>query len=115
VTNLSEETMEESGQTARLSALTDARVLVVGAGSYALGINIARLLMDSGAKVVMVEDVGDAVRLVENERPELVIPIVAPRLAIDEVKLEDWAARAHPQPHGWYQQFAGKRGRAPRY
>jgi SpoU rRNA methylase family enzyme len=114
VTNLSEETMEESGQNARLSALTDARVLVVG-GCSRLGINIARLLLESGAKVVMVADVDDAVRLVENELPELMIPIVAPRLPIDEVKLEDWAARAHPPPHGWYQQFAGKRGRAPRY
>jgi NAD(P)-dependent dehydrogenase (short-subunit alcohol dehydrogenase family) len=107
--------MEETGHDERLRALTDGRVLVVGAGSSALGINIARLLLESGAKVVMMEDVAEVVRLVEDERPELRIPIVAPRLAIDEVKLEDWAARAHPPPHGWYQQFAGKRGRTPRY
>jgi hypothetical protein len=115
VTNQSEDMMEETVQDERLRTLTDARILVVGAGSSALGLNIARVLMQSGAKVVMMEDVADAVRVVENERPEIRIPIVAPRLVIDEVKLENWVTHAHPPPHGWYQQFAGKRGRYPRY
>jgi hypothetical protein len=119
VTNLSEDMMEEGQvQDERLEPLRDVRVLLVGAGSSALGINIARVLMESGAKVVLAEDVAQAVRVVEDECPELSllqIPIVAPRLVIDEVKLENWVTHAHPPPHGWYQQFAGKRGRPPRY
>jgi hypothetical protein len=119
VTNLSEDMMDEvQVQDERLGSLADVRVLVVGAGSSSLGINIARVLMENGAKVVMAEDVAQAVRVVEDECPELSllqIPIVAPRIVLDEVKLDNWVRDAHPPPHGWYQQFACKRGRPPRY
>ncbi|KVP97986.1 hypothetical protein WJ96_05290 [Burkholderia ubonensis] len=107
--------MKDDEQEDCVAAALDARVLVVGAGSSALGLNIARLLMESGAKVVMVADVAEAVRVVEDELPEIQIPLVVPRPAIDQVRLDDWAHHAHPPPHGWYQQFAGRRGRPPRY
>ncbi|WP_060192509.1 hypothetical protein [Burkholderia ubonensis] len=104
---------DENGD--RLGSAADTRVLVVGAGSRALDLNIARLLMESGAKVVMVADVAVAVRVVEDELPEIRIPGAEPRLAIDQLRLDDWAKLAHPLPYGWYQQFAGRRGRPPRY
>ncbi|KVP17013.1 hypothetical protein [Burkholderia ubonensis] len=106
---------EDKGQDRRGAASCEARVLVVGAGSRALGSNIARALMESGAKVVMVEDVAEAVRVVNDERPEIRIPLLTQRLVLEEARLDDWVKLAHPPPHGWYQQFAGRRGRPPRY
>ncbi len=43
------------------------------------------------------------------------VPIVDNRLVIEPVLMENFAELERMPAHGWYRQFAGRRGRAPRY
>jgi NAD(P)-dependent dehydrogenase (short-subunit alcohol dehydrogenase family) len=102
-----------ANQFSRTSVPSDARVLIVGAGSAHLGRHIAQALLARSLDVV-VAAAGDG-RAHPDAQKLLEVPIVRQRLVVEPSLLEDFACVDRTPPHGWYQQFAGRRGRPPRY
>ncbi|MBU9200282.1 hypothetical protein KTD31_02530 [Burkholderia multivorans] len=102
-----------ANQFSRTSVPRDTRVLVVGAGSTHLGRRIAQALL-THLDVVAAAESGsgqiknDGMRLLE-------VPVVRQKPGIEPALVKDFQPGDRTPPHGWYQQFAGRRGRPPRF
>jgi NAD(P)-dependent dehydrogenase (short-subunit alcohol dehydrogenase family) len=102
-----------ANQLCRTSVPRGTRVLVVGAGSTHLGRRIAQALLTQ-LDVVAATESGSGQRKNDGMQP-LEVPIVRQQPGIEPALVEDFQQGDRTPPHGWYQQFAGRRGRPPRF
>lgn len=97
---------------------TPARIIIVGAGGdHFVSLNIMQKLRELGHEAVILADPNEVVRFTQDIHFADMLepfPLVSARLADVSPLIEHYTERT-PPPHGWYQQFAGKRGRPPRY
>jgi hypothetical protein len=104
------------------------RIAIVGAGP-GYSARLLQKLRELGHEAILLPELHDAIALSthdvidvvrpedlvrfgrEHARADVVVPLVLPKLADPRIEFDV----ERTPPHGWYQQFAGKRGRPPRY